>query len=380
VNREAVQASPIQRRSYPDGDPGRRSWNRSAGFNAHARNKMCITADLRKPEGMEILRKLVAASDVFIENHATDYMDRKGINYDWLKGIKPNIIMIRMPGFGTTGPYAYWRTFGSTSESQSGRSFLSGYQDMDGSHIPWVFPADASAGAAGALAVLTALYYRNRTGKGQLIDAAMAENMLTFVGVPYLEYTLNGRVPQNPGNRHPWAAPHGCYRAKGEDRWVNITVTTEEEWQGLCTALGNPAWAQEERFADPAQRWENQDDLDKLVEAWTQERDPFEIFHLLQAHGVPAGPVMRPSDTLADPHLKERGYFEEVFHPEAGTHRHPGMFFKFSETPLHIRRHAPRLGEDNEYVYKQILGYSDKEYARLEREGHIGMDYAPQVP
>ncbi len=381
VKRELVMQSPLQRRTYPNGDPGKRPWNRSAGFNAHARNKMCVTADLRKPEGMEFLKKLVAKSDVFIENHATDYMDKKGITYEWLKSIKPDIIMIRMPGWGTDGPYAYWRTFGSTSESGAGRSYLSGYYDGDGTHhIPWVFPADASAGAAGALAILTALYYRNRTGKGQLIDAAMAENMLTFVGVPFLDYTMNGRIAKNPANRHVYAAPHGCYRAKGDDKWINITVTTEEEWKGFCAALGNPAWTQDKKFADPALRWENQDELDSYVQAWMLERDMNETFHFLQAHGVPCGPVMYPPDVFNDRHLKERGYFEEVYHPEAGTHLHPGMFFKYSETPLRIRRHAPRLGEDNEYVYKKVLGYSDAEYKELEAKGHIGMDYAPHVP
>lgn len=380
ITKEQMENSPIQRRSYPDGDPGERPWNRSASFNGHGRNKLCMTVDLKKPEGMEVLRKLVEQSDVLIENHATDYMERKGITYDWLKSIKPDIVLVRMPGWGTDGPYAYWRTFGSTAEGHVGRSALSGYQDLDSSHIPWVFPADANAGTIAAFATTAALYHAKRTGKGQMIDLALGENLLNILGAPFLDYTMNGRIMENPGNRHPYAAPHGVYRAKGEDRWINITVMNDEEWDGFRDALGNPDWVKDAKFVSAISRWENQDELDAHVQAWTEERDHFEMMHLLQSHGVAAGPIMDARDAVNDPHLAERGYYEEVYHPEIGTKRQPGMFFKFSETPLGIRRHTPRLGEDNEYVYKELLGYSQAEYDQFERDGHIGMDYAPHVP
>jgi len=380
-NREQVKNQPIQRRQFPDGDPGQRPWNRSAGFNAHARNKLCMTVDLKKPEGKDILTKLVAKSDVVIENHATDYMEYKGLTYEWLKAIKEDIIYVRMPGFGTWGPYSKWRTFGSTAESQAGRSFLSGYKDMDATEIPWVFPADAGAGASAAFAIIAALYYRHRTGKGQLVDLALAENILTYLGAPFLDYTMNGRVAQNPGNRHEYAAPHGCYPAYGQDRWVNITVTNDEEWEGFCKALGNPAWTKDPKFADAARRWENQDELDQHIIAWTKERPPYDIFHLLQTFDVPAGPVMDVKDCYNDPHLEARQWFETVTHPEIERPmRSPGMFFKYKENPIRVRRHSPRLGEDNEYVYKKLLGFSEAEYKDLEAKGHIGMDYAPHVP
>ena len=379
ITKEQVEGHPVQRRSFPDGDPGPRPWNRSAMFNSHSRNKLSMTVDIKQPGGKDVLARLVKKSDVVIENHATDYVERRGIDYDWLKIQKPDIIMVRMPGFGTDGPNAYWRTFGSTAEGHVGRSIQFGYPDLAPSETPWVFPADPTAGAVAAFATIAALHYRNRTGKGQMIDLALAENILHILGPSFLDFTMNGRVAQTLGNRHPSAAPHGCYPAKGDDRWVTIAVTTDEEWQGFCAALGNPDWTKEARFADAAARWEDQDSLDQMVAQWTVERGPYEIMQILQGYGVPAGPVMDAADCYTDPHLEARGYFEEVTHPEAGTHRYPGMFFKFSETPLSIRRPTPRLGEDNEYVYKQVLGYSDEEYADLERDGHIGMDYAPHV-
>ena len=379
ITKEQVQHAPIQRRSYPDGDPGERPWNRGANFNAHSRNKYSMTVDLHKPEGMEILSELVAVSDLVIENHATDFMERRGISYDWLTDIKKDMIMIRMPGYGTTGPNAYWRSFGISAEAQAGRALLNGYTDMAASEIPWRNPADPVHGATAAFAAIVALHYRNRTGKGQLIDMGLSENILGFVGPAFLDYQMNGRVAENLGNRHAYGAPHGCYQSNGEDRWVNITVLNDEEWTGFCNALGNPEWTQEDRFSSAALRLENQDPLDQHVAQWAAQHDHYEIMHLLQKHGVPAGPVMDVADCYNDPHLQERGYFEKVEHPEAGTHLYPGMFFQFSETPLSIVRHTPLLGEHNEYVYKELLGKSDTEYAALEKAGHIGMDYAPHV-
>ncbi|HAL47883.1 MAG: CoA transferase [SAR202 cluster bacterium] len=380
TTREQVQGHPAQRRTFPDGDPGARPWNRSAMFNSHARNKLSMTVDLRRPEGMEVLSRLVKKSDVLIENHATDFVDRRGFSYDWLCEQKPDIIMVRMPGFGLDGPYAYWRTFGSTAEGHAGRSILFGYSDLAPSEIPWVYPADPTAGAVATFATIMALHHRNRTGEGQVIDLALAENVLHLLGPSFLDYSMNDRVSGSLGNRHPGAAPHGCYRAAGDDRWVNIAITTDDEWTGFREALGDPDWAKDAQFAAAAGRLENQDELDRHIEAWTSELDRYEVTRRLQEHGVPSGPVMNEADAYDDPHLQSRGYFEEVTHPETGTHRYPGMFFKFSETPLGIRRPAPLLGEHNEYVYKDLLEYTDEEYAEFERTGHIGMDFAPHVP
>jgi crotonobetainyl-CoA:carnitine CoA-transferase CaiB-like acyl-CoA transferase len=375
-----IEGHPAQRRTFPNGDPGPRPWNRCAMFNSHARNKLSMTVDLRRPEGLEVLARLVRKSDVLIENHATDFVERRGFTYEWLREQNPNIIMVRMPGFGLDGPYAYWRTFGSTAEGHAGRSIKFGYSDLAPSEIPWVYPADPTAGAVAAFATIMALHHRNRTGEGQVIDLALAENILHLLGPSFLDFSMNGRVTGSLGNRHPESAPHGCYRASGDDRWVTIAVTTEEEWAGFRDALGNPEWATAERFATTTGRLANQDEFDSHIEAWTRGLDRFEMTRRLQEHGVPAGPVMTEADCYDDPHLQSRGYFERVTHAETGTHNYPGMFFKFSETPLGIRKPAPLLGEHNEYVYKELLEYTDAEYAELERTGHIGMDFAEHVP
>ncbi|MEE8353552.1 MAG: CoA transferase, partial [Dehalococcoidales bacterium] len=226
-----------------------------------------------------------------------------------------------------------------------------------------------------ALAVLAALHYRKRTGKGQFIDMAQAETAIPHLGEAVMDYTMNRRVSPRLGNHIPGAAPCGCYPCRGDDRWINITVTSDEEWLGLCRTMGNPEWTREERFDDGLSREHNQDTLDERLGQWTVNHDHYELMFLLQKEGVPAGPVIFEDDAYTDPHLAERGFFEEVSHAECGTHMYPGFGFRLSRTPNRIRRGPVRLGEDNEYVYKEILEVSDEEYHRLEQSGHIGMDY-----
>jgi crotonobetainyl-CoA:carnitine CoA-transferase CaiB-like acyl-CoA transferase len=194
------------------------------------------------------------------------------------------------------------------------------------------------------------------------------------------DYILNGRVHGTVGNRDiHGAAPAGVYRCRGDDRWLALTVTSDAAWAGLCEAMGRPDLAGDPRFATAADRLARHDDLDRLVGAWTSEHDGRALMLELQARGVPAGPVMDPRDCYEDPHIRERGYFETITHKDTGTYPWPGMPFKFSGTPLSIRRPPRDLGEDNEYVYKTLLGVSDEEYARLEAAGHIGTEYAPDV-
>ena len=236
-------------------------------------------------------------------------------------------------------------------------------------------------------AALAALHYRNRTGKGQFIDMSQHENLIGQLGEVVMDYTMNGRIQKTMGNRDPQAAPCGCYRCKGEDRWVNITVYSDEEWQGFCHALGNPSWTKDVRFSNTLSRWKNQDDLDKYVEKWTLQHDNYEVMEILQKEGVPSAPVMNEKDCFEDPHIKARHFYEMATHPEAGpapdygpgTHLYPGVAWKLSKTPGRIYRHPPCLGEHNEYVYKQLIGVSEEEYAELEKEGHIGMDFAEHV-
>ena len=372
------------RGGYPDLDPygpKNRSWNRFPWFNNHARNKLSMTVDLTRPEGMDIFKRLIAKTDVFIENNAPDTMQKLGITYQTLKEARPDLIVIDMPGFGLSGPYRDYRVLGAHLECVGGHTSLRGYPELDPTTITYVYHCDAASGACGALAAVMAVRYRNRTGKGQHIEVAQIETLFPQLGQAVMDYTMNQRVQRSVGNRDPHsAAPCGCYRCRGDDRWVTITIGSDKEWEGFCRALGNPPWTKDERFSDALSRYKNQDDLDKLVEEWTTQHDHHAVMHMLQKEGIPAGPVMDERDCYNDPHVKERGFHERVTHPECGTHLYPGLTWKASKTPNSIRSPACLLGEHNEYVYKKVIGVSDKEYTELEKEGHIGMDFVPGIP
>jgi len=369
--------------SYSGGTPGRvpgaRPWNRFPVFNAHARNKLSMTVDLLRPGGMEIFQRLVKISDVFVENNPTETMEKLGISYRMLQEQNPAIIMLRMPAYGNSGAYRNYRAYGLHIEGVIGHSLLRGYADMDPSANSNVLMSDAAGGTQGAFAVLAALHYRRRTGKGQLIELGQAENTLSFLGEFFMDYSMNGRSGTTIGNRHPYAI-QGCYPCKGDDRWVTITIFDDGDWAAFREALGDPAWCRDERFRDSLSRYQHHDDLDRHISRWTRQLDPYQVMHLLQEAGVAAGPVMDQRDAYEDPHLNQRGMFEEAFQEDTGTHRYPGAPYKLSETPLKIRRGPVRLGEDNEYVYKTLLNCSVEEYADLEAQGHIGMDYREDIP
>jgi crotonobetainyl-CoA:carnitine CoA-transferase CaiB-like acyl-CoA transferase len=358
--------------------PGARPWNRIPTFNAHARNKLSMTVDLLRPEGLEIFMRLAKISDVLVENNATETMEKLGISYQRLQEQNPQIIMLRMPAYGNSGRYKNYRSYGIHMEGVIGHSLLRGYADMDPTANTSVLMSDAASGTQGAFAVLAALHYRKRTGKGQLIELAQAENSLPFLGQFFMDYSMNGRSAATLGNRHPHAI-QGCYPCKGDDRWVTITIFDDDDWAAFVEVLGSPSWCRDDRFAGPASRYQHHDELDLHIGRWTCHLEPYQVMRLLQDAGVAAGPVMDQRDAYNDPHLDQRGIFEEVFQEDTGTYRYPGAPYKMSETPIKIRRGPVRLGEDNEYVYKTLLNCSGQEYAELEEQGHIGMDYSEDL-
>ena len=358
--------------------PGQRPWNRMPLFNAHASNKLGMTVDLLQPKGQEVLRRLIAVTDVIVENNPTETMEKLGISYETLREQNPAIIMLRMPAYANEGPYQNHRSFGFHIEGVVGHSLLRGYPDMDPSAITMVLMGDAASGTQAAFAALSALHYRRRTGKGQLIELSQAENLIPFAGEAFMDYSMNGRIQSTIGNRHP-SALQGCYPCLGDDRWVCITIEDDEDWRGLCKVMGDPVWSQEGEFNDPVERYRRHDEIDEKISLWTKSLKPYEIMRLLQEEGVAAGPVMDQRDAFADPHLDQRGAFEEVYQEDTGTHLYPGAPYKMSETPIRIRRGPVRMGEDNKYVYQELLGYTPQEYAILEEEGHIGMDYHSDV-
>jgi len=377
--RALLESGGLLMAGYPNREAGERPWNRTAFFNVHARNKLAMTVDHFQPKGMEILKKLVKISDVFVENNAYGLVERLGLGYDELKKINPDIIMISMPGFGNSGPYKERSVLGRHLGGLSGDTMLRGYPDSDPTTTTDVYHCDATAGAMGALSALIALHHRERTGKGQFIDLAQIETMIPQLGEAFMDYTMNGRIQKSLGNGHPWAAPSNLYPCQGDDRWIAITVTSDDEWQALRRIMGNPSWAADDKFSDNLSRWQNREELDSNLSDWTRGQNDFELMRFLQGEGIAAGPSLDERDCYADPHINDRGFFEEVTQEDCGTHLYPGMMWKMSKTPSKINQPPCMVGEHNEYIYKELLGVSDEEYAELEREGHIGMEYHPSI-
>ena len=381
-SQEVINNLPLYSGGVPGRVPGERPFNRSPMFNSHARNKLSMTVNLRDPGGREIFNRLVAVSDVLIENNPTETMDKLGISYPSLQAVKDDIIMLRMPAYGNSGPYRNFRAHGVHIEGMVGHTALRGYADTDPSYNTTVLMSDAAAGAQGAFAVLAALRHRQRTGAGQLIELGQAENVFPYLGEYYLDYAVNRRTHTTLGNRHPRALQN-CYPCAPEpgnpDRWVAITVYDNPQWQALCDLISAPDLARDSDLASAPRRRARQDEIDSRIAAWTRAQSPAAAMRALQQRAIPAGAVMNQADAFADPHIQSRAFFEEATQQDCGTHLYPGPLYKMSATPLSIRRGPVMLGQDNEYVYRQLLGCTAAEYAAFAAAGHIGTDYAPGV-
>ncbi len=360
--------------AMPDRLVGERPWNRWPLFNAHARNKLGMTVDLTLPSGQEIAQRLLQASDVFIENNVPETLEKLQLTYDHVSTANPGIVMISMPAFGTTGPYRNYRALGVNNEGVAGHNSLRGYTDMDASALSPIFSADAAAGASAAFAAMAALHHARRTGQGQYIEVSQSENFLPYLGEYFMDYFMNERVGETLGNRHPYAL-QGCYPCRGDDKWVNISIFDEAQWQAFCGVLGHPSWAAEPQFATHEDRRQYHGALDEHIAQWARQHDPETAMHLLQEAGVPAGAILDQAGAYADPHLQDRGFFQPAYQQDCGTHLYPSAPFRMSETDPNIRSGPVRLGEHNEYVYKTVLGYSGEEYDALTAEGHITMEY-----
>lgn len=373
---------PLYSGGVPGRVPGARPFNRSPMFNSHARNKRSMTVNLLDAGGREIFDRLVGISDVLIENNPTETMEKLGITYESLRAVKDDIIMLRMPAYGSTGPYRNYRAHGVHIEGVVGHTMLRGYPDTDPSYNTTVLMSDAAAGAQGAFAALAALHHRKRTGRGQRVELGQAENVFSYLGEYYLDYAMNGRTHETLGNRHPRAL-QGCYPCAPEpgnaDRWVAITVYDREQWQALCDIIGAPDLAADRDLDDADARRRRHDAIDVRIAEWTRTRTPQAAMRTLQERGIPAGAVLNQADAFADPHIQSREFFAESYQEDCGAHWYPGPLYKMSATPLGIRRGPVMLGQDNEYVYRELLGYSAAEYAAFEAAGHIGTDYADGV-
>ena len=363
---------------FPGKDPGEHPWNRSSMFNDLNRNKLSLTLDLSKPEGVAVFKRLVKMSDVVVENYTPRVMANFGLDYAVLKTVREDIIMLSMPAYGMTGPYRDFPGYGNTIEPVAGITNLVGYPGGP-PHPLGMIAGDALAALHGVGAVLTALWHRRRTGKGQYIDLSQAETQTSIIGEYILSYGMSRKSLERIGNRHPWKAPHGCYRCQGEDSWVAIAISTDAEWRSLCRTIGNPAWTRDAKFADQLSRWKNQDELDRFIEAWTVKREHYDVMRILQDAGVACGPVLNGREVLNDPHLNARGFFVNIAETEAGTHPYAGVPVRLSKSPARFRLPAPCLGEHNRDVLGGLLGLTNAEIAELEEKKIIG-DRPPDAP
>lgn len=454
-------------------------WNNGGtGFGLWNTGKLSVAVDLTKPRGLELAKQLVAQADIVVENFAGGVAEKLGLGYEELKKVKSDIIMLSSCMQGQTGPHSKHPGYGTQLVNLSGLSNISGWPDRDPVSLgPYT---DFTVPQFSLLAIMGALEYRRRTGKGQYIDLSQYESAIHLMAPLVLDNQVNGRISGRVGNsspyfvphnayackpihtdrwcaigvytdeewvsfckvigdpawtkdpkfntlparrknereldelvekwtqeqipediekrmqnaeipvpvsivkseeefynhqpqvkgRSPYAAPHGVYRCRREDRWCIIAVSTDEEWESLCKVISNPDWTKEERFATFASRKENEEELDTLIGEWTKDHSPKEVMEMMQAAGVPAGIVSTGEDLMEhDPQLKHRRYFQRLEHPEIGEGSYRGITpsFIMSRCPTEIRR-APLMGEHNEYVLKTVLGMSDEEIDELIEE------------
>jgi benzylsuccinate CoA-transferase BbsF subunit len=317
---------------------------------------------MKEPEGIETFKKLLKVSDALITNFAPRVLPGWGLDYEEVKKIKPDIIMVTLPAFGSIGPDKDYVSYASTIEAVGGLNISFGYPG-EPPVLSWTYPADPIGGVYGVAAFMAALIYRNQTGQGQLVDVAQSEGVTSLIPEVIMEQVMNGRTRPRMGNRDDIMAPHGCYRCKGEDQWVAIAVGTDDEWRAMCKVMGNPAWCKDDKFVDQFSRWQNQDELNRLVAEWTKNYTHYEAQNMLQKAGVAAGSSLDIEELVNDPHVVKRGAIIQQNHKVAGeinVYRSPWKSALTAQNPP-----APLLGEHNDYVFKELLGMTDSEIARL---------------
>ncbi|MGI8926646.1 MAG: CaiB/BaiF CoA transferase family protein [Tepidiformaceae bacterium] len=349
--------------------------NNSGFFNYFNRNKKSILLNVRHPLGTDVLKRLVAASDVVVENFSSRIMESWGLDYAQLRDLRPDIIYCSISGFGHSGRDRDFTTWGPTAQALSGLTLMSGLPDKPPAGWGYSY-MDHTAGYQAATAIMMAMHHRNRTGEGQHIDISQVEGGIVLTGAAVLDATVNGRswrrAGMPPGNRawEPQVAPHNTYACAGEDRWLAIAVINDAEWQALVRAMDEPPWALEPRFATNEGRLALQDELDSRIETWTTELTDYEAMEILQAAGVRAGVCQKASDRFErDPQLAARSWWHSLPHPELGDCDYDGVIPRLSETPGLLRSAGPLIGADTHAVLRDVLGMSDEELAEHEAQG-----------
>ncbi len=344
--------------------------NNSGMYNCFNRNKLGVTVNLTTPRGVELAKEIITISDVMVENFSRGVMKKNGLDYDSVKEFNSGIIYVALTAFGSDGPYKNYVMYGRPQNYISGLSQITGYPESAPHpiNISW---GDPVAAQHAAFATLSALHYRKMAGKGQYIGLSQWEGLICITPENIMDYTLNRQVRMRQGNRHEFMAPHNAYRCGGRDlEWVTIAVETDEQWQALIKVMGNPEWANDEKYSDALSRWKNQEEMDKHIEAWTLKHTDYEVTRMLQKVGVAAFPTLSNRGLTEDPHLNERGFFVKMDHPDPDMDgkKYDGILWKMSKTPGKVHSRAPFPGEHNNYVFGELLGMSQDEINKLTEE------------
>ncbi len=343
--------------------------NVSPRFLEFNRNKRSLTINLKNPKGPKVLLDLVAKSDAVLDNYSVDVMARLGLAYEDLCRVKPDIINLRMPGLGCTGPKRYYSTVGVNITSFTGLTYLWNHPGVTNPPIgsQTVFP-DYVSGVLCAIIIISGVLYRERQKKGAFIDLAQSEATAFMIGPSLMEAIASGRDPDPIGNMSVAVAPHDCYPCKGNDRWCVITVEDDAQWEALARMLG-PDVERDQRFAKAENRLKHRDELKAIIERWTRERDGHEIMSELQQAGVPCGAVQDGADLNSDPHLKERGFIVAVQNERLGRVVLPGFPLRFADAALTRKWEFPVLGRDSDAVLRDVVGYSEETIAAHHKDG-----------
>jgi benzylsuccinate CoA-transferase BbsF subunit len=338
--------------------------NRSGFFNDYNAGKYSLCLNMRLPGALKIAKRIVQWADVVIETFRPGIMKRWGLDYEALVKIKPDIIMVSSNMLGQTGPHCSFRGFGQHAAAIAGWATTLSYAD-DEVVVPFSAYTDYIGTRYVAIAVIAALEYRRRTGKGQYIENSQVESSIEFLAQGVLDYQANRRLPRRMQNRDPNFAPHGAYRCRGDDRWCVIAVSTDEQWDRFCHIIGRPPWTADPKFKTLADRKENENELDQRVQSWTSEHPAEQIVEMMQQGGVAAAVVANAKDLDEDPQLIHRRHYVTLEHSEIGPHGYENFAFRLSKTPGAPRTGAPGLGEHSAYVCTEILGLSDEELVQL---------------
>ena len=356
------------------GDPMRgwgqeKAHGQSLWWPVIARNKKAVTLNLRMKEGQEIVYELVRKADFLLENFRPGTMEKWGLGYDELKKINPRLIMIRVSGYGQTGPYSKRAGFGAIGEAMGGLRYVCGDPRTPPSRMG-ISIGDALAATFACVGALTALHHRHRTGEGQMVDSALYEAVLNMMESLITEYQVAGYIRERQGSILPNVAPSNVYPTK-DDLDFLIAANQDTVFKRLAEAMGEPELAEDPRYSSHASRGENQQQLDDYIAEWTKTKTADELTALMDEHGIPAGKIYRAPEMLEDLHFKARNAIIDFMHPKLGNLKMQNVAPKLSATPGSVRLPSPELGQHNEEIYKGLLGYDDARMAELAEKNVI---------